>query len=507
VCVVLAIWLGYLLANPLTYSSLAIYGFVAFILIFPIFLRWHFQLMLLSWNLAAVFFFLPGRPVVCVPIIVLSLGISLLQRMISKEHHFIRVPQITFPLLCLLAVIAGTAKMTGVGIRSFGGEVYGGHKYVYLVVGLLGYFALSAQKTPPKRRNLYLALFFLGGLTAIIGDTVPLVPRPLRFIYWAFPPNLNFFTDVGPNAEAARLDGTRTMSLLVFTYMLARFGIRGIFLSGRPLRALMFLSFFTLGLFGGFRGYILGCGLVFALQFFLEGLHRTKMMAVLTAGGILGGLLLIPLASHLPYSFQRAISFMPYKVSTAARMDAQGSWEWRVTMWQALLPQIPQYLLVGKGYVISSVDYDFVMGPEASVRNTFAQNQALSLAEDFHSGPISTIIPFGIWGSLAFLWFMGAGLWVTYQNYRHGDPGMETMNIFFLAAFAAQIIYFLFCFGDLAGDMLKFTGLLGLNVSFNGGVCRRAPATRPIPTPQKTGPYAGLPSAPLPAFQRHRRLG
>ena len=285
VCVVLAIWLGYLLANPLTYSSLAIYGFVAFILIFPIFLRWHFQLMLLSWNLAAVFFFLPGRPVVCVPIIVLSLGISLLQRMISKEHHFIRVPQITFPLLCLLAVIAGTAKMTGVGIRSFGGEVYGGHKYVYLVVGLLGYFALSAQKTPPKRRNLYLALFFLGGLTAIIGDTVPLVLTAfvpivniVMFIIFAFGK-----WPIQEQLEAARLDGTRTMSLLVFTYMLARFGIRGIFLSGRPLRALMFLSFFTLGLFGGFRGYILGCGLVFALQFFLEGLHRTKMMAVLTA--------------------------------------------------------------------------------------------------------------------------------------------------------------------------------------------------------------------------------
>ena len=408
-CVVLAIWLGYLLANPLTYSSLAVYGFLAFILIFPIFLRWHFQLMLLSWNLAAMVFFLPGRPAACVPVIALSLGISMLQRMISKEHHFIRVPQITFPLLCLLAVIVGTARMTGMGIRSLGGEVYGGHKYVYLMIGILGYFALSAQKTPPKRRNLYLALFFLGGVSAIIGDLVPLVPHPLYFIFWVFPPNTNFFADVGPNAEATRLNGARTMSLLIFMYMMARYGIRGIFLSGRPSRAFVFLFFFTLGLYGGFRGYILGCGLIFAFQFFLEGLHRTKMMAVLTAGGILGGLLLIPLAAHLPYTFQRAISFMPYKVARRRgwmpRIAGSGGWRCGSPCCRK-----SRNLLVGKGYVISTVDYNFVMGPEASVHNAFAQNQALALAEDFDGGPISTIIPFGIWGSLAFLWFMGAGL-------------------------------------------------------------------------------------------------
>jgi hypothetical protein len=208
------------------------------------------------------------------------------------------------------------------------------------------------------------------------------------------------------------------------------------------------------------------------LQFFLEGLHRTKLLAVFLSAGIIGGLALIPLAPHLPYTFQRTLSFLPYKVSTAARADAQASWEWRVQMWDALLPQIPQYLLLGKGYVISPLDYEFVMGPEASIRNTFAQDQGLALAEDFHSGPISVVIPFGIWGCIAFLWFLFAAIRVLYANYHYGDPALQTVNTYLLAAFIAQAIYFLFAFGDLSADMMKFTGLLGLSVSFNGGVRR-----------------------------------
>jgi len=504
VCVLLAVWLGYLLANPLTYSSLGLYGFLAFILVFPVFLRWHFPLLLLCWNMAAVVFFLPGRPGVVLPMIMMSLGISILQRMISKEKQFLRVPQITLPLLCLLAVIVATAKMTGMGIRSLGSEVYGGHKYAYLVVGILGYFALSAQRTPPERKNLYLGLYFLGGVSYIIGDLVPLLPHQLYFIFWVFPPNTNFFALQGPDAVATRLDGARTMSLLIFSFMLAWYGIRGMFLSRRPLRALVFVSFFTFGLLGGFRGYIVGCGLVFGLQFLLERLYRTKLMAILLSFGIVGALALIPLASHLPYTFQRAMSFLPYKVSARARLDAESTWAWRVQMWQALLPEIPQYLLIGKGYVISSVDYNFVMGPEASIQNTFAQNQSMVLAEDFHSGPISVVIPFGIWGCITFVWFLGAGLWVVYHNYRYGDPALLTVNTFILASYVAEVIFFLFVFGDLAGDMMKFSGLLGLSVSFNGGVRRHVHTIQAVSRKQKTGNFARLPASPLPAFQRQR---
>ncbi len=501
VCVVLAIWLGFLVAGPLTYSSLAVYGLLAFTLTFPIFLRWHYPLMLLCWNFAAVVPFMPGRPSVGLAMILLSLGISVLQRTINRESQFIRVPQITVALLIMLAVVMVTAKMTGFGIRVFGSSVFGGHKYLYLVGGILGYFALSAKRIPPGRRNLYLALFFLGSISAALGDLVGFLPRSGYFIYWFFQPFNLEELHVGVEEQVTRLNGALYASLGIFSFMLARYGIRGIFFSRKPWRWVILFLAVVYGLLGGYRSLLMIFALLFMIQLFLEGLHRTRLMGFILSGGIIVALALIPLAEHLPVGLQRTLSFLPYKVSTEAKLDAQATLDWRLDMWNALLPQIPEYLLLGKGYNINPLDYEFVMGPEASIRST-AQNDPLALANDFHNGPISILIPFGIWGAIAFLWFIAAGIQVLYTNYRHGDPTLKTINSLLLAAFVTRIIMFFFVGGDLSSDMMMLCGLLGLNVSFNGGVARRVHATRPAPEPPPAPGFARRPSAPLPAFQR-----
>ena len=159
-CVVLAVWLGFMLAGPLTYSSILMYGTLGFILMFPILLRWHYPLLLLTWNTTLLAPFLPGRPSLYLVMIVLSLGISVMQRTLSRESQFITVPQIILPLVFMLGVIAVTAKLTGTGLHAFGGEVYGGNKYVYLVIGILGYFALSAHRTPlEQKKSVHRTLF------------------------------------------------------------------------------------------------------------------------------------------------------------------------------------------------------------------------------------------------------------------------------------------------------------------------------------------------------------
>jgi hypothetical protein len=501
-CVVLAVWLGFMLASPVTYSQMAIYGVLAFILFFPVLLRWHYPLLLLSWNMTAIIFFLPGQPTLYLLMVGLSLGISVLQRMISKESQFVRVLQITLPLFCLLAVIVITAKLTGFGIRSLGGEIYGGKKYFYLLGGILGYFALSARQIPLKQKNLYIALYFLGGATRFVGDLVPILPHSFYFIYNIFSYDYYVLENVGFTGETIRLAEAQWVSAAGYSYLLARYGIRGIFYSGKPWRWLVFLLFLVYGLFGGFRGFIVSFALLFGILFFLEGLHRTKWLPIMLVSGLLGGLALIPLSSHLPYTFQRAISFLPYKVSTPARVDAQATMQWRLDMWGSLLPQIPQYLLLGKGYNISPLDYNFVMGPEASIHSTFMQNDPHALAEDFHNGPISVLIPFGIWGGLAMLWFFAVCVRVTYLNYRYSDPTLQTVNTFFFAAIVAHLIFFTLFYGDMSGDMATYCGLLGLSVSLNGGVRRRVRTTQPVPQTQSAGNFARLPSSPAPAFQR-----
>ena len=110
-------------------------------------------------------------------------------------------------------------------------------------------------------------------------------------------------------------------------------------------------------------------------------------------------------------------------------MSADVSTQWRVDMWKALLPQIPPHLLLGKGYAISVEDFQ-MMGNDTSFHAVDASQEGLALAGDYHSGPLSVIIPFGIWGAMAFLWLLIAVAWAMYCNYRHGDESLRTINTY-----------------------------------------------------------------------------
>src|SRR5258708_27966748 len=62
ICLPLAIFLGYLLATPDDFVSFALVTLVLVSLALPLFLRWHHPLLVLTWNMAATAFFLPGSP-------------------------------------------------------------------------------------------------------------------------------------------------------------------------------------------------------------------------------------------------------------------------------------------------------------------------------------------------------------------------------------------------------------------------------------------------------------
>ena len=270
-------------------------------------------------------------------------------------------------------------------------------------------------------------------------------------------------------------------------------------MAGRPWRLVAFILFSTLGLFGGFRSMLLNCMLLFLIQFFLEGLHRTRMLPVLAFVGLLAAVICLPMASRLPNTFQRALSFLPLNIDPQVRQDAQGSLDWRLNMWKALLPQVPSHLLLGKGYAISQEDYQ-LMGTDTSFHSIDPAEQEYALAGDYHSGPLSVILPFGIWGAIAFIWFLVAGVWALHHNRLYGDPALQTVNTLLFAVFLTKIISFFFIFGALSNDVAGFAGFLGLSISLNGGVCR--PDRNPAVT--TAGSPAAIPARTRlqPAFQR-----
>jgi hypothetical protein len=499
VCVPLAVIVGYTLTDPMDYSTFAYAGVLVLILIFPLLLRWHYPLLLFSLNASVYMFFIKGRPEMWIVMVALSLGISLLERAMNSQMQFIRVPQMNWPLVCMLAVVVFTAKLTGgFGMRSFGSDVGGGQKYIWLTVGILSYFALTARRIPPERAGWYLGLFLLGGITRAIGELYPITPSFLHFIFWLFPPGA-FDPTQSFELGVTRL-GEVSLAASAFVFWLAaRYGLRGIFLSGKLWRPVIFIVASMMIFLGGFRLTLLSYLFTMGLMFYLEGLHRTRAMMVFVMMGMLGIVIIIPLASHLPFTFQRSLAFLPLNISLEARQAAEGSSEWRIEMWKALLPQVPHYLLLGKGYAISAEDFQN-MGRDVAFHSVDPSQQGLALAGDYHNGPLSVVIPFGIWGVIVFLWFMIACSRAMYCNFRYGDESLRTINTYLWASFLFLSFRFLFLYGTMTGDGRVFAMTAGFSIALNGGVCR--PVPQPVQARQSmVHPAKILPRA-RPAFQR-----
>jgi hypothetical protein len=175
--------------------------------------------------------------------------------------------------------------------------------------------------------------------------------------------------------------------------------------------------------------------------------------------------LLAGFADRLPFAVQRTMSILPLDLDYEVRHSAEVSSAWRVEMWKAVLPQVPQYLFKGKGYNLSADD--LFMAQVSKARGVGNAWDAYAFTGDYHNGPLSVIIPFGLYGAIAFLWMLIAGARFLYTVYRDGAEELRRINALLLALFLARILMFLFIFGSLYIELYQFTGILGLSVALN----------------------------------------
>jgi hypothetical protein len=135
-------------------------------------------------------------------------------------------------------------------------------------------------------------------------------------------------------------------------------------------------------------------------------------------------------------------------------------------MWKELLPEVPRYLLLGKGYSFDPGELEFAQ--ENAKRGYVSQYDGTMMVGDYHSGPFSVVMPFGAWGVIAFTWFLAATIRYMYRQYRDGNPDLRVINTCLLACFIGRILEFVFVFGAFYSEFYIFAGLAGLSVSLNG---------------------------------------
>jgi hypothetical protein len=490
-CLPLAVLLGYFLADPMESGSMAVVLLVVAVLSVPLLMKFYHPLLVFSCNAALNLSFLPGAPSLWVLAAVMGLFFVILNRCVDGNRRLMIGGSVPWALLVLAVVVVGTAFLTGgAGIRALGSNSYGGRHYINIAAGFAIYFVLASNPVPIYQSRIYYGLFFLSGMTGILSLVAYAAGDRFSSLYLIVPRDMMLIEAAnsigGLNFGLVRMSGLVSTSSAVCLFMLARYGVKGMLDLGKAWRFLLVAVSLCVGLLSGFRSFFAFIVLVFVIGFFLEGLHRTRHFLTLTTAVLLCFCGLLAFSNKLPLTIQRSLSFLPVEINPIAKQDAQGSLEWRLDMWRNLLPDVPRYLLKGKGYALDPGD--LFLSRQNSIHGFGSGGDAIILTGDYHNGPLSVLIPFGIWGALAFTWFLYAAGRMLYLNYANSDPALRSVNAALFACFLARLIFFVFFVGGFESDLAYFTALVGMSVSLNRAKSSPVPTTEAELVPEFSTP-------------------
>jgi hypothetical protein len=479
---VLAAFLGFQLATPDFRWSQALIGGILLFLTIPFFLGWHHALLICVCNFAIPVFVLPGNPRLAYVMAGISLLISFLQRTLLKREKLHGFPSLSYPLIALGLVTVVTMFATGgVQSRAFGSEGWGAGRYIGVFGGIIVYFALVAQPISPRRAKLLASLFFLSGVLYIFSDLPILAGSRFQFISHLL--GLNYYQsqyDSGA-VDFQRFPGIAWGMIALCYFLMMRYGIRGMFDWHYPLRAILWIAAFILALMGGYRSTIVEFAILLTVLFYFEKLFFSPFFFVLLGSVVSSFVLLSFVANRLPAPVQRSISFLPLQldIDHDVKKDATGSMNWRLEMWQLAAREVPEYFFRGKGFIFDGTDmYLTTYAIERGMAPAYA---TAMITSDYHSGPLSLIIPLGVGGLVAFLAFCWGAWRALSANYRYGDPALRRINTFLLALFVTHFVWFMVFYGEFYLDLITFTSIAGLSLALNGGVRRKEVVVAPQP--------------------------
>ena len=214
-----------------------------------------------------------------------------------------------------------------------------------------------------------------------------------------------------------------------------------------------------------------------AVLFFVEGLHRTKAILVLIFASLLCSVVLIGFADRLPRQLQRSLAFLPIPIEKAVEMDAMGTADWRVRMWSHLLEEVPEYLILGKGYGIDAAEFNLL---EIALLNGFIPDYEWAVVSgDYHNGPLSVLVPLGLAGAFCYVMLLWHGWRFLFRAMKRADPALLTINRAIYAIFVARVIFFVTVHGSGPYDLMQFLGLVGISAAINGVESKSGAARSP----------------------------
>ena len=456
-----ALAMGSMVAHNDFTKLTAIFGLAAGIALLLFLGRNVWLLIPLCWPLTGKIQVLPIPLNVQELAILAAFGFYIALLVFKKPLHRPRAGWMEFWMVLNLIWIASVFFRNPVGMRALGSDMLGGRPYFEILIAGCAFWVLTRTIIPSKQARFFPILMAAGSLlVSVIGTLTTFFPRltPLVAPFYSGVDTTTYlqeeFKGGGSTSGTGRLTQLRSLGTELPSVLYALFRP---FTLLNPIKILPFLLFFIgiAALFlSGFRSALIGTGAAFVLASYFWGGMQEAFRAVFLA--IAAVVLLIAAQSagiQLPLSAQRALSFLPGDWDQTAIQEAEGTTEWRIDMWKAVIDNPDKFLknpFFGTGFGFSAEDLAIQMqaafGGQGYIGGTQFEGQLMTGA--FHNGPLSTIRFVGIVGLLLYytLIIIMAVSSVRLVNRARGSP------YFYLAVYlSVPSIYGIFSFTFIYG--------------------------------------------------------
>lgn len=361
-----------------------------------------------------------------------------------------------------------------VGFAAIGGGArVGGKPYLDVFIGVAAYLMLTRFRILPSfARRLPLLMLCVAMFTTFAGGLAfffPGVSNVLGHIYSDFATIGEF--EVGAiNVGETRFGFLLVLGLSLPLYVVCRVNPIKLIAPTNFWWLVLYLSGVVMVLASGFRNGIIGILLsttVAAMIYEKEaGVFKIVVTALVTA---LFGVLISYTSIRLPYTFQRALCFLPGNWDQEPLHDAKGSSEWRFELWRLALTS-NRYIsskVFGDGFGFSREEYDHLYQAMISGKQAFegenAGQEAFLIDGDFHSGPVGTIRFVGYVGLALFLPLLIMQAFYSYRviNAARGTP-YELLAMYLGIPSMILPFVFIFLFGDFRIDFVTVLFNVGM---------------------------------------------
>jgi len=411
---------------------------------------------------------LPGLPAQLNLVEVLQLYFALIgiaTFCLHKGNAFRNYMPINILVLIFMGIMALVIAIRGAGFQILGDMNWGGGRYVELLIGCLFFLFIHTVDLTAKQIKQACIFMVLMSFIPSISEFIFVLSKGKIYYQYSFVTlganNVDALLSFATGSDLVRFKSARSASiaflqlalLFQFTGKFTRF-FKWIFLA---------LSLAFAAISGHRIAVLILIGNYWVFNYFLrmkDGLHR-KFLYI----SVMVALFMIPfvylVTPFLPHAMQRSLTFLPgVKVDEAVMRNAASTVNWRLDLWLDALEEIPEHLIIGKGYTYPAYATEQIEGGF----NLMKHHEWALITSNYHNGPLSLLIGFGIPGFIIgnFIILYSVIRLYEFTKTEWQDSFLRRLFILFYADVIVKILMFYFIFGYVPHDFYYLLMRFGL---------------------------------------------